>query len=334
MVYNKVLANGDRAVILLNENTTTATVSTTAAAVGLTGSPSYRLKDLWSKATRTTTGPIGASVPGHGVVMYRVSRGDADPNRHEAEAATIGQGVVESNHAGFSGAGFVNGDNVAGSYVQFNLDAASAGTANLSIGYANGTTADRPADITVNGTTIATGTSFPPTANWDTWAIKTIAVPVHAGTNTVRITATTAGGNPNLDYLDAVAAGPAPVDYQAEDCTVSQGAVESNHAGYTGAGFVNGDNVAGAYVECTVTVVAAGQRTLTVRFANGTAADRPMAVAVNGAAPATVSFPPTANWDTWATTELTVTLAGGADTVRLTATTANGGPNLDRLSVG
>jgi len=334
VVYNKVLANGDRAVILLNENTTTATVNTTAGAIGLTGSPSYRLKDLWSKATSTTTGSIGASVPGHGVVMYRVSRGDADPNRHEAEAATIGQGVVESNHAGFSGTGFVNGDNVAGSYVEFNLGAAAAGTATLSIGYANGTTADRPADISVNGTVLAAGASFPPTANWDTWAVKTIGVPLHAGTNTVRITATTAGGNPNLDYLDAVAAGPAPVDYQAEDCTVSQGAVEANHAGYTGTGFVNGDNVAGAYVECAVTVAAAGQRTVTVRFANGTTSARPMTVAVNGAAPVTVSFPPTANWDTWATAELTATLAAGANTVRLTATTANGGPNLDRLSVG
>ncbi|WP_426502719.1 CBM35 domain-containing protein [Dactylosporangium sp. McL0621] len=332
VVYNKVLANGDRAVVLLNENTTTATVSTTVAAIGLAGSPSYRLKDLWSKATRTTTGPIGASVPGHGVVMYRVSRGDADPNRHEAEAAAIGQGVVESNHTGFSGTGFVNGDNVAGSYVEFTFDATAAGTANLSIGYANGTAADRPADISVNGTVLAAGAAFPPTANWDTWAVKALSAPVHAGANTVRITAATAGGNPNLDYLDAVA-GSAPVDYQAEDCTVSQGAVESNHAGYTGTGFVNGDNVAGAYVECTATVAVAGQRTVIVRYANGTTSARPMAVSVNGAAPVTVSFPPTANWDTWAPAELTAPFAAGANTVRLTATTANGGPNLDRLSV-
>jgi hypothetical protein len=58
-----------------------------------------------------------------------------------------------------------------------------------------------------------------------------------------------------------------------------------------------------------------------------------MTVAVNGAAPFTVPFPPTANWDTWATAELTATLAAGANTIRLTATTANGGPNLDSLSM-
>jgi hypothetical protein len=265
---------------------------------------------------------------------YAGAAGPPPPGRLEAENATISQGVLETTHSGYSGTGYVNGDNVAGSYVQFTIDAAAAGTANLSIGYANGTAADRPADISVNGTVVAAGTSFPPTANWDTWTVKTIGAPVHAGANTVRIAAATAGGNPNLDYLDAVAAGPAPVDYQAEDCTVSQGAVESNHAGYTGTGFVNGDNVAGAYVECTATVAAAGQRTVTVRFANGTTSARPMAVTVNGAAPVTLSFPPTANWDTWATAELTATLVAGPNTVRLSATTANGGPNLDRLSVG
>src|SRR3989440_1008841 len=151
VVYSKVLANGDRAVVLLNENSTSATVSTTASAIGIGGSPTYNLKDLWSKATRTTTGAISSSVPAHGVVMYRVARGDANPNRHEAEAATISQGVVESNHLNFSGTGFVNGDNMAGSYVEFAVTAASAGTAALAIGYAHRTTTDRPGDVSVHG---------------------------------------------------------------------------------------------------------------------------------------------------------------------------------------
>ncbi|WP_435852601.1 glycoside hydrolase family 27 protein [Streptomyces sparsogenes] len=75
VVYAKQLANGDRAVALLNENSSSATVSTTASAVGLGGSSSYRLKNLWSKATTTTTGSISASVPAHGTVVFRVSRG-------------------------------------------------------------------------------------------------------------------------------------------------------------------------------------------------------------------------------------------------------------------
>ena len=73
MVYTKQLANGDRAVALFNETGATATISTTAAKAGLGSAVSYTLKDLWSKATRTTSGAISASVPSHGTVLYRVS---------------------------------------------------------------------------------------------------------------------------------------------------------------------------------------------------------------------------------------------------------------------
>jgi alpha-L-fucosidase len=130
--------------------------------------------------------------------------GTAGPpaGRREAESATISQGILETSHPGYSGTGYVNGDNVAGSYVEFAFDAPAAGSATLRIGYANGTTANRPADIAVNGTVVAAATSFGPTANWDTWSVKTLTAPMRAGANTVRITATGASGNPNLDYLD------------------------------------------------------------------------------------------------------------------------------------
>jgi alpha-galactosidase len=76
-VLAKPLANGDVSVLLFNENAATATIGTTVAAIGKTGAPSYALTDLWTGATSTTTGVVGASVPGHGVVMYRVSGGTA-----------------------------------------------------------------------------------------------------------------------------------------------------------------------------------------------------------------------------------------------------------------
>ncbi|GAA4549969.1 hypothetical protein GCM10023192_73290 [Amycolatopsis samaneae] len=75
VVYSKVLANGDRGVALSNETGATAEISTTAAATGIDAAPSYRLKDLWSKETRTTAGAVSASVPAHGTVLYRLSHG-------------------------------------------------------------------------------------------------------------------------------------------------------------------------------------------------------------------------------------------------------------------
>ncbi|MEZ0072442.1 glycosyl hydrolase family 28 protein [Planotetraspora sp. GP83] len=121
--------------------------------------------------------------------------------RYEAENATISQGVVESNWAGFSGTGFVNLDNVAGSYVEWTANADAAGTATLKFRFANGTTADRPMTITVNGTTAGTLT-FSPTGAWTTWQTATVTVPLNAGANVIRATGSTATSGPNLDYLE------------------------------------------------------------------------------------------------------------------------------------
>ncbi|HVK22095.1 MAG TPA: NPCBM/NEW2 domain-containing protein [Actinokineospora sp.] len=73
-VWAKPMADGSVTAVLFNRSGATATVSTTAAEIGLGGSSSYSLKDLWSKATSTSTGAISASVPSHGVVVYKVTR--------------------------------------------------------------------------------------------------------------------------------------------------------------------------------------------------------------------------------------------------------------------
>src|SRR5215216_6421823 len=109
---------------------------------------------------------------------------NAAPTRLEAENATISQGLVEANHLGFSGTGFVNYDNLTGSFVQWTVNAATAGSATLSIRFANGTTTNRPMDITVNGALVADELSFPGTGNWDTWQTKPITATLNAGSNT------------------------------------------------------------------------------------------------------------------------------------------------------
>ncbi|CAN3977778.1 NPCBM/NEW2 domain-containing protein [Kitasatospora purpeofusca] len=73
VVMAKPLADGSVAVTLTNETAATATVSTTATEIGLGNADSYVLKDLWSKSAHSTGGAIGASVPAHGTVMYRVT---------------------------------------------------------------------------------------------------------------------------------------------------------------------------------------------------------------------------------------------------------------------
>ncbi len=131
----------------------------------------------------------------------------------------------------------------------------------------------------------------------------------------------------------AVPATAAPTAYEAESAALSRAVVESNHAGYSGTGFVNYDNVTGSHVEYTVSAAQAGPHQLVFRYANGTTTDRPLSVTVDGASATTVSFPATGAWTTWRDVTTTVTLKAGTNKVRATATTANGGPNADRLTV-
>ena len=268
------------------------------------------------------------------VLVATATAASAASSRYEAENATIIQGVVESNHAGFSGTGFVNYDNVTGSAVEWTVNAAVAGTATLVLRFANGTTTNRPMDITVNGTLVADDLAFPGTDTWDAWQNRTLTAAVNAGTNRIKATATTVNGGPNVDFLDVDMAVPA-VTLQAEDATISQGLVESDWAGFTGTGFVNYDNLVGSYVEFTVNVAQAGATPLTFRFANGTTTNRPMDITVNGTLVAAgLSFAPTGAWSTWRTQSVTAALAAGENRIRATAITSNGGPNLDALTVG
>lgn len=251
--------------------------------------------------------------------------------RYEAEDAVISQGAVESNWSGFTGRGFVNLTNVVGSYVEWTVDAPGAGVATLTFRYANGSTSARPMDIRVNGALVADELSFIPTPAWNDWDTRTVSnVPVKAGTNTVRATSTTSTGGPNLDHLEVQTTVLPAAEYQAEDAVVSQGAVESNWPGFTGTGFVNLTNVVGSYVEFAVSGPAT---TLQVRYANGSTVDRPMTLRVDGVSVATVSFPPTGAWSTWATATRPVSLGSGGHTIRLTSAVSSGGPNLDKITL-
>lgn len=64
-----------RAVSGCRGGSTSATITTSASAIGLGGADDFRLLNLWTGATSTTSGAISAVVAPHGVVMYRVSMG-------------------------------------------------------------------------------------------------------------------------------------------------------------------------------------------------------------------------------------------------------------------
>jgi alpha-galactosidase len=72
-VWVKPLANGDRAVMLLNRGDTPLDIATTARAAGLPPAGAYAVRDLWAHTTRESAGRIAASVPPESAMLYRVS---------------------------------------------------------------------------------------------------------------------------------------------------------------------------------------------------------------------------------------------------------------------
>jgi alpha-galactosidase len=78
-VLTKPLANGNRAVVLFNQTSTAATISTTATLIGLGNTAEYSKLDLWTGTTTETTGTISATLPAHGAVFYEIAEIMAPP---------------------------------------------------------------------------------------------------------------------------------------------------------------------------------------------------------------------------------------------------------------
>ncbi len=72
-VWVKPLANGTRAVALLNRSSKTLEITTSAAEVGMPAANAYQLRNVWTGAVTNTTSGIGASVPGESTVLLEVS---------------------------------------------------------------------------------------------------------------------------------------------------------------------------------------------------------------------------------------------------------------------
>jgi hypothetical protein len=120
----------------------------------------------------------------------------------QAELACTANGILnESTNAGFTGSGYLNLDNVAGSAASWVVNSTAIQTATIAIRYANGGTTSRNMSLQVNGTTQVASIAFPTTAAWTTWQTTTVSVNLVAGRNTFILTSLTADGAPNLDQF-------------------------------------------------------------------------------------------------------------------------------------
>ncbi|QUH05375.1 glycoside hydrolase family 27 protein [Saccharopolyspora erythraea] len=76
-VWAKPVSDGSVAVVLFNRSGQEQRIGATAEEVGLPGAGAYRVRDLWTGGESQSDGELGASVPSHGAVAYRVWPGEA-----------------------------------------------------------------------------------------------------------------------------------------------------------------------------------------------------------------------------------------------------------------
>lgn len=129
-----------------------------------------------------------------------------DSLKYEAENGVFNKTVLESTHEGFSGKGYANLDNEVGSSVTLSVVAADEGDKDVKIVFANGSTANRPVSVAVNGKVQVESVDFESTGAWESWDSSVVMLKLPAGASTITITSLTADGGPNIDRIEFVRA--------------------------------------------------------------------------------------------------------------------------------
>ena len=129
-----------------------------------------------------------------------------DSLKYEAENGVFNKTVLESTHEGFSGKGYANLDNEVGSSVTLSVVTASEGDKDVKIVFANGSTANRPVSVAVNGKVQVESVDFESTGAWESWDSSVVTLKLPAGASTITIASLTADGGPNIDRIEFVRA--------------------------------------------------------------------------------------------------------------------------------
>ena len=113
-----------------------------------------------------------------------------------------------------------------------------------------------------------------------------------------------------------------------------EGVFENTNEGWKENGYYNFNNEATSHATWKVSSKDAAKTTVSIVFANGSNDARDMKLSVNGGEGVEVKMPSTGNWTTWQEVQVPVELKSGENTLTLTSTTANGGPNVDGFYFG
>jgi uncharacterized repeat protein (TIGR02543 family) len=178
-------------------------------------------------------------------------------------------------------------------------------------------------------TLIATDNSAPFSCNY---------TPSAAGAYTLTAVATDNAGSSTTSSAVSVVvvSGTVTLVYEAENAALTTSAAKNtNHNGYSGTGFVDGFYYSTtAKVVFTVNVPSAGTYTLTTRYSAGNGTSSNTGLYINNTKIKNITCNGTANWETWADENETVTLNAGSNTIDYKTEISSGSCiNIDKITI-
>ena len=157
----------------------------------------------------------------------------------------------------------------------------------------------------------------------------------------VKVAAASASAK-NIVVTGSASTGLTSYKYEAEEASLSgnttatKATVNTNHTGYSGSGFVDGYNNAGAAATFYANVKTGGDYDVGLRYANATGSAKTLSIFVNGSRVKQTTLANLANWDTWATQSETLPLTAGNNIITYkyyNEAGDSGNANLDYITV-
>lgn len=139
------------------------------------------------------------------VAIFKYEASDAIEFQFEESYCSV-TGSVQTEHAGYTGSGFIDFANETGSNLSIAIDATDELVCTVAVRYAHGKTDDRSMKVNVNGVTQVESLAFPYTGDFTTWDTVSFELPLAAGNNTIEWVALTLNGGPNFDKADILTA--------------------------------------------------------------------------------------------------------------------------------
>jgi len=254
--------------------------------------------------------------------------------REAEDSILLGSAIEETEHAGYTGNGFVGQLLTTGTAVQFDVNTAVSGEYILDTRYAMGTygpSGDRSLSVYVNNTD-QLQSLYTTTVDWDVWNTTTSHITLLSGDNTIKYQLDSDDtGYVNLDNFSLAKI------YEAEEATLINLSSNNNHSGFNGFGFVEEIIDTGDAIEFTIYAPTSGLYTLNAHYAMGTdgvAGDRTLSIYINGIDTVQKTFTSTGDWATWSNTSQTVTLQAGINIVKYQLDSDDTGwINLDYITI-